>query len=358
MVATLRDVASKAGVSVSTVSRVLNRKSDCKFSEATRERVWAAAQALGYVPNENARKLAVKSVALQTQFKDAGVGYILNATPERFSDPFFAKVIKGIDESLAAHGIRASFSASCLDLDSCDELLYVAKMRELAGMIVVGGIPEDMMGGLIRTVKNVVWIGDASLSRFQVVDIVDIDYMSGMEEAIRHLTKLGHSEICLVTGESNPETGRLDAYKACMRNAGLRYDNRHILCSEFTVEGGYRAAKKLLERGLRPTAVIAASDTMAIGVIRAFNERGFRVPQDVSVVGFDDIDVSAYIEPSLTTVRIFKEEIGRAAVKLLMDRMYNNRQFPYKLVVPVELVVRESTATPLGTKPDLCRLNW
>jgi LacI family transcriptional regulator len=346
MVATLRDVACKAGVSVSTVSRVLNRKSSCKFSEETKERVWAAAQTLGYVPNENARRLAVKSVELQTQFKDAGIGYLLNATPERFSDPFFAKVIKGIDESLTAHGIRASLSASCLDFGSCDEVIHVAKLKQLEGLIVVGGIPDDMMLGLIRTIKSVVWIGDASLSRFQDVDIVGIDYMSGMEEAVRHLVKLGHSEICFVTGESNLETGRLDAYKTCMENAELRYDNRHIQLSEFSVEGGYRAVRRLLERGVRPTAVIAASDAMAIGGIKAFNEDGYSVPRDVSIVGFDDIDVSAYIEPSLTTVRIFKEEIGKAAVKLLMDRLYDNRQLPYKLILPVELVIRKSTTVP------------
>lgn len=341
---TLRDVAKAANVSISTASRILNKDTRSKFSVETKERVWNSARLLGYVPNENARKLAMYSEQARFVLPSGGIGYLLNDTPDRFSDPFFARVIKGIDEALSSYGSRAEFAASCLDFGTSAELAHSLAAKGLDSLIVVGGVPDEIMSVVMENIKNVVWIGDSPLIRFEGIDIVSIDYKSAMQLALEHLAGLGHTNVGFITGETRLETGRLDAFKRFVDILGLVSDPRNIQITEFSVQGGYRGVMNLLSSGARPTAVIAASDAMAIGGIKAFSEKGIRVPEDMSVVGFDDIDVSAYVNPPLTTVRVFKEEIGKAAVKLVMERLSGQRQLPVKVILPVKFIVRESTA--------------
>ncbi|MEV6108762.1 LacI family DNA-binding transcriptional regulator [Streptomyces sp. NPDC051940] len=334
---TLEAVAAHAGVSRATVSRVVNGTAGVRDEVAARVR--AAVDELGYVPNQAARTLV-------TRRHDAVAVVVAEPETRVFTDPFFAKQLRGIGKELSAHDAQLVL---LLVEDTGD---YERVGRYLAGGHVDGALVfslhnDDPLPGITRRLGVPTVFGGrpgwAGAEGDRAVRYVDCDNRGGAREAVRHLVELGRRRIAHICGPMD-QTASLD------RLAGYRdvlFDAPPALIEEggFSAAGGERAMARLLEREPALDAVFAASDLMASGALRALRAAGRRVPQDVAVVGFDDMrEVAESCEPPLTTVRQDIEEMGRLMVRLLLDRPRGSAGVPgaVSVVTRTRLVRRES----------------
>jgi LacI family transcriptional regulator len=301
-VATIKDVAREAGVSIATVSRVFNDSN--LVSTETRRQVRDVAARLNYWPNGVARSLITS--------RTNTLGLLL---PELHGE-FFSAVIRGIDRAARQHGQHLLVSSS-----HADHRELLAALRTMRGRI----------DGLIVMVPDV----DApsirdSAGESPVVlldpgggvdgyDTISIANSEGASEVIRHLLRLGHRRIATVTGpERNADAReRLLGYRGALREGGGELDTALEVRGDFGEASGYEAARKLLHLSERPTAIFAGNDYMAVGVLRALADAGVRVPEEIAVVGFDDIEMCRYLTPPLTTVRVDTFHLGERAVKML-----------------------------------------
>ncbi|MCP8971331.1 LacI family DNA-binding transcriptional regulator [Ectobacillus ponti] len=336
--ATIKDIAKEAGVSTAAVSRILNQDQTLSVAEDTRQRVWEVAQQLNYKPAR--RKTAVKSVEQQVGFQ---IGLVIAPTQqEETLDPYFLSIRQGIERKSEQAGMKI---ASVVRVHA--EANY-AELRDLDGIIVVGGIDlED--GELFRSPQLNIVFADSSPDE-ERFDSVISDYEKATRKALEHLLQAGHRHIGYIGGESlvrklsGEEYGRTDvrekAYAAFMREHGLHH-SESVFIGEWGPAGGYQLMKEAIEQGNLPSAFLIASDPMAIGAMRALHEAGLQVPQDAAIISFDDIEAAAFLNPPLSTVQVHTEEMGAAAVKLLLDRL-KGRELPIKVVLPTKLIVRES----------------
>lgn len=334
-VTSLRDVAAAAAVSVSTASRVLSGSSH-PVSGETRTRVLAAAERLGFEPNRLARALATA--------RSQTIGVVVHDV----SDPFFAEMIRGM-EDVAGPRDHALFVSSS-DRDPRKELAvlraFVANQVDAivlaASGLTVQGYKSEMTAVLSRFEENggvVVAIAEQSYP----IHRLRFDHIAGIRQAMEHLFEHGHRRIGYLAGPTNLEVSsvRLEGYRRSLEEHGLEYEPDLVECGWFSMEGGAQATAALAERE-RFTAIVAANDLMAIGALRTLRNRHFSVPEDISVVGFDDIEFSAYAPVPLTTVRMPLAELGRAGAKLVLD-LLDGTEAPAPRTVPAELVVRDST---------------
>ncbi|MEM1043666.1 MAG: LacI family DNA-binding transcriptional regulator [Bacteroidota bacterium] len=336
MSVTIRDVARRAGVSISTVSRVLN--GTAAVHEDKRRSVVEAAEALGYSPNPVARSLLGKETG--------GIGVLLPYV----SGEFFAEFLNGLDEAAqhsgrfliisTSHRHRHEFNAAVRAMD-----------RRVDGLVVMApelgaeGVESILHSGMAASFINTSVESGAA-------DLLNFDNFGGTFALTQHLLGLGHRRIAVVKGA--PGTWdmqeRLRGYRTAMAEAGLdtaglEYDG------EYTQAAGYNAARLMLAADPRPTAVVAANDYCAAGVLSALSEAGVPVPSEMAVAGFDGVMSAQYAFPPLTTVRVPIRDIGYRAVRYLIARLEDKEGIvaPRQEVVPVELVVRRST---VGTIPD------
>ncbi len=333
---TRTEVARRARVSVATVSYVVNN-GPRPVADATRKRVLRAIQALGYRPSGVARSLRLQ--------RTRTIGLIVPDT----ANPFFAALAKGVDETVFAHGYSLLLCHS--KYIAAREQAYVELLlaREVDGVLYVQGTPDAT--GLHRlchcgvpTVAVDREIPDAPIDR------VVVDNFGGSVEATRYLIGLGHRRIACIARHvplSNAAE-RIRGYKAGLANAGLPINPAYLVPGGPGYEEGRRAMSELLQLSVRPTAVLAWPDVVAIGAIRAAHDAGLRVPEDMSVVGFDDIPVAAFVRPRLTTVAVGIEEMGQRAAEVLLDKVRGGAESgpPRRLVLPVTLVIRASTGAP------------
>jgi LacI family transcriptional regulator len=308
MSSTIRDVARAAGVGQATVSRVLNNSGYVK--PETRERVLQAAKELGFVPNQVARSLVRKSTAT--------IGLVI---PD-ITNPFFPAVTRGVEDAASESGYTVFLCNT--DNDPAMEAQDVQKLRErmVDGLIFVGATNRhNLVETLIADGVPVV-VTDRQLLDLDV-DSALVDNTAGARSACRHLVELGHTRIAHVAGHNLTRTGqdRLAGYRLALEEASIPFDDALVAWGDFTLDSGYRAAQVLLGRSPRPTAVFAANDLMALGVLRAALAAGLSVPEDLSVVGFDDIQLAELVQPALTTVRQPAYEMGRIAMCMLRERI-------------------------------------
>ncbi|MEU9242905.1 LacI family DNA-binding transcriptional regulator [Streptomyces sp. NPDC048385] len=334
---TLEAVAARAGVSRATASRVVNGGDGVR--EPLVERVRRAVEELGYVPNQAARSLVTKR-------HDAVAVVIAEPETRIFADPFFALQLRGISKELTAHDNQLVL----LLTEGRDDHARVA--RYLAGGHVDGALVfslhlDDPLPGLIEgaAVPTVFggrpgWGGGSNSAVY-----VDCDNRGGAEEAVRHLVGLGRTRIAHITGplDQTSAADRLQGYRDVMGES----DPRLVVASDFTPGGGERAMRELLDRCPDLDAVFAANDLTALGVLRVLRERGRRVPEDVAVIGFDDVlPVAGQSEPALTTVRQDIEEMGRLMARLLLATLTRGESAtgaPSSVVLPTTLI-RRATA--------------
>lgn len=342
---TSADVATMAGVSRTTVSFVLNGRADIAIPEATRLRVRAAAEALGYHPHGPARQLAARA--------SHTLGLVLRQSPEQVAgDALLADTLRGLATAARASGFRVLVES----LAPGDGNGYAGLLRSAHcdGLVISGPRVDDPeLIELIRDDFPIVLQG--SLPDLAVPS-VDVDNVAGARHAVEHLLALGHRRIACITNAPlayTAATERLAGYRAALEAAGLPFDPALVGQGAFEPASGHRAVSDLL-RAIGPdgalpfSALFVASDVVALGAIGGLRERAIRVPDDVSVVGFDDIALAAYVDPPLTTVRLPAHELGLAAGRALLDRVAH-RPVAERTLLPTELVIRSSTRPADGS---------
>ena len=332
---TIFDVAEKAGVSHSTVSRVINNKSN--VNAETRERVLHAMEQLGYVGNMHARSLA------------GGSSRVIGLLVDHLNTGYTDELMKGIDEALEAHNYNLMLYTT--HRQKTREAAYVAKMTQgLAdGLILI--VPRNEKAYLETLHQRKfphVLIDYQGYNRY-VPSIITTNRKGG-NDATTYLITLGHRRIGFITGEMAygcaPE--RLAGYRAALEEHNIAFDPELVCEGNFLQPQGYQCAYQLLSLPHPPTALVVSNDVMAFGAMEAARELGFRIPADLSIIGFDDIPQAAHVHPALTTVRQPLEEMGRSAVNLLFKYIANPHAEIERVELSTRLIIRES-CQPLPT---------
>ena len=328
----IKEVALAAGVSVATVSRTLAMPD--VVLPVTRQRVQDAIRQLGYTPNLQARSL-----------RTARTNVIVALVPD-ISNPFFAEVIRGIEQ--VAHSNRYSVLLGDTQYSSEREQAYADLLgaRQADGLItLLPHIPKVATAGPLPIVNACEYVMDPSVTS------VYVDNVAGTREAVEYLLNLGHRSIAFVAGPMNSPISidRDKGYGAALLAAGVKRNRRLTVEGDFSAESGIRAAESLFARRESFTALFCSNDEMALGALRAIKSRGLKVPEDISVVGFDDIRFARYCDPPLTTVSQPMGDIGREAMTLLIEILSGTDVPPRKRILPTQLVVRGSTARRRGS---------
>lgn len=335
MAVTLNDIADKAGVSVSTVSRVLNDKAKkYRISPDTESLVLRTAEVLRYRPNHLARGLRLK--------KSNTIGLI---TPD-ISNPFFAYIIKRVQKVAHDQGYTLVVCNTDEDQELEIEHTNLLYRDRIDGLIVmpVGQRYDHFEEWLSKGTPLVLL--DRCFEDIPANTVV-VDNHQGAYKAIEYLIQHGHERIAIIQGlpGTYTSTERLRGYREALQAHGLPVDESLIVGSDFRQENGYIEMKLLLNMGVPPTAVFATSDLITLGVLQAVTEEGLAIPEDLSLVTFDDFDFAPYLKCPLTAVRQPKEMMGEMAVKLLVEDLQNERQGRKRIVLKPSLIVRESVAT-------------
>jgi len=332
---TIHDVAARAGVSVATVSRVLNRNAPVR--QETLQHVQDVARRLRYVPNTAARALSIR--------RSHTIGVVL---PDVHGE-FFSEVIRGIDVAARKSGFHILVSGSHSDADEMLAVLETMRGRVDGLLVMAPDVAIGAIGDQIPSELPLVLLNAASDAH----DAIGVDNYGGAFAMTRHLASEGHTRIAFIKGPDHNADARerLRGYRQAMRQVGVR--DRGLKCSgDFTEDSGCAAAKTLIAMNPRPTAIFAANDSMAIGALSELSDAGLDCPGDVAVAGFDDIRVGRYITPSLTTVHVDVDELGRRAFELVYDAIEHPSDIERRRErVTTSLVIRNSTKVrPKGRK--------
>jgi len=338
---TIRQLARLSGVSIGTVSRALNGYAD--VNPETRERIIRLAQELDYTPAAAARSLVTQRSHVVGVFLETGEGH-----PD-LQHPFFHEVLVGVKNVIGAGGYDLLLFASERPGNGYGEHSYLKRARHhnVEGVVLFGvDADDDEVRRLVRSEMACVGV-DVELIGPKTEYVIS-DSASGIGSAMRHLHELGHRRIATITGmlDKKPGNDRLRAYRSELQALGLGFRDEYVAYGDFYVETGHRAMARLLELDEPPTAVVTASDLMALGAIRAVAEAGLSVPHDVSIVGFDDIQLAGHVHPPLTTLRQDKAGLGAEAGRALLALIDGETDLPEAVTLPVELIVRGSTAAP------------
>ncbi len=333
---TARDVAQLAGVSRTTVSFILNGVEGMRISEETRQRVLEAARQLDYHPDATARRMAARETRV--------IGFVLRQSPDQaFADCFLPQVLGGLSQAASSQGYKVMFEPMPPD---APDGAYTSLIRErhVDGIIISGPRSDDQeLRKIYEEGAPIVMLGQLPGTP---ISFVDVDNTGGAALATEHLLNLGHRRIALITNAPPVYTAsaaRLDGYRLSLAEAGLAYDPALVRYGSFTPQSGHAAMEELLALPDRPSAVFVASDTVALGALQAIHKRGMRVPNDIAVVGFDDIPQGEFIYPPLTTIRLPAFDLGWTAADLLVRLINADEEVAdTHIVLETELVVRES----------------
>ena len=332
----IAEIARKANVSTATVSRTLNQSGPVKA--ATARKVWRAVTALNYYPNSHARALV------------SGRSRLLGLIVSDITNPFFPELIRSF-EGLASQQqydlLLTSTDYETPRMTACLRRMLERKVDGVAMMtseMDLGLIKELSKRGVPIVFMDVGQVGPR-------MSHVAIDYGNGVKQAVDHLVSLGHKQIAFISGPLDLHSARTrrQAFLEAMRHHRLKPDQRLIREGTHTAEGGEKAMSALLRLAKRPTAVVASNDWTAIGALHAIHAAGLRVPNDISLVGFDDIPLVSYTNPPLTSVRMSAADVGATAFNALFGLIGGERLEGDVYQVPTKLVIRDSTA-PLGRR--------
>lgn len=332
--ATIKDVAALAGISYTTVSHVMNKSRP--VSEEVRVKVEAAIKSLDYVPSAVARSLKAKTTAT--------IGLLV---PNSLN-PYFAELARGIEDYCERNGYCVILCNSDDNPDKQRSYLRVLLEKRIDGLIVASAGGDSGLAAGLAAVRTPMVIVDRGLEGIDA-DMVRIDHEYGAYLATRHLLDLGHRDIACIGGPAHTSVAqmRLAGYCRALKEAGVQVPQERMLESDFTSTGGYSAAARLLDSN-PPSAIFAGNDMIGIGVLRAAAERNIRVPSELSVIGFDDIQMSRYVYPALTTVGQSILELGEMAAQVLLRRIATPELATDQRIVTPSIVLRESTAPLAG----------
>ena len=331
----IRTVAALAKVSIATVSRTINGSP--AVSERLTKRVWQAIQQLNYYPNTHARSLV------------SGRSRLLGIIVENITNPFFPELIRSFEEIAVAHGYEILVSSSNSDvavLTTCVRRMLERKVEGVA--VLTFGEEESVLDQLVDHNIPMV-LAEFRLDNAKVSTIL-LDYSTGIQSAVNHLKELGHKQIAFLAGPHTLHSAitRENDYRNAMQAAGLPIQKKWVVECDHTLKGGVTGFEQLRSLSARPTAILCSNDMTAIGVLRAAYHDGLRVPQDLSVIGLDDIDFAEFTLPPLTTIRLSRTDLARAAFEALRLHAEDpvNPKKQREFLVSTSLVVRGSTAAP------------
>jgi LacI family transcriptional regulator len=332
--ATIRDVAREAGVSVATVSRVLNGRPDVR--PATRDAVLRAVRSHNFTTNRSARALS------------GGKTGLVGITVPIVHAEYFGWILSAASEALYEHDMRAVLCPTLHEHDREVTLLERVMHGTTDGAIIV--LPEESNAELKALSRDgfPFVVVDPREELDQGIAAVSAAHSAGAKAATDHLLSLGHRRIGVIAGtrDLTSTEERLNGYRTALAGAGVLSSPELVVDADFRIDGGHRAASALLDLPDPPTAIFAMNDNMAVGVLQAARGRGLRVPDDLSVVGFDDSERAAIVTPALTTVRQPLEEMGRMAVSLLLRLIGRQRVEGTRVELATRLLFRDSTAPP------------
>jgi LacI family transcriptional regulator len=327
---TIKDVARLAGVSIASVSHAVNKT---RFvSEETKQKIFAAMEELAYKPNSVARSLRIKESHI--------IGLIL---PDN-TNPYFAEIAWSIEYASRNMGYSVILCNSDGDVTKETSYIDVLIEKQVDGVILVAA-GESTANFLKLQERNIPTVMVDRNSPNVNIDSIQIDNEFYGQMATNHLIELGHKNIACITGprDVTPSFDRVDGFKNALKQHNISLKEDYIVRGDFKPHGGYLAACKLLEMKIPPTAIFACNDLMAFGVIHAASEFGVEVPEKLSIVGFDDIYLSTYSNPPLTTIKQPRLEMGEDAVHFLTLRMKDHGKLSRKITLNASLVKRAST---------------
>lgn len=331
----ITDVAREAGVSTATISYVLNQKATETISPETMERVYAAIKKMNYVPNLSARSLVSKRSNM--------IGVVIPQTEPgkefMFSNPYYGEFLSNVEYTARKNGYHVLISGT----EANQSYINVAKNRGLDGIVIVGMYPDEFYMELKQSQVPIVMVD--SYSNEHYFHNIGINDRHGGYIATQHLIKNGHRSIAFVSGKVREEGvnyKRFLGYKDAMKEAGLEINDKSIYIGNVSHEYGMEAARLIKENGQGETAVFSTADIMAVGLIKGLKLHGLRVPEDVSVVGFDDVYLANISDPSLTTIRQNIAEKGNLAAEVIIEAATNKSMTKRDIILPIEVVERQS----------------
>ena len=337
---TLKDIAARAGVSISTVSRVINNKDTKAASSQVQEKIWSIVRETGYTPNAAARSLKLGEIDRPILNENRGIACIVARSENAIDEPFFVDLSRSLEKEAFKHGYVLRYTFSAFDLDSSNTFNIITNTK-VDGVVVLGRFNQNLSAFLKKQYKNILYAGLNSID--YSYDQVICDGYRASIAAVKYLASLRHTNIGYI-GETISEV-RYKGYCDALKEIGLPINHQNIINTHLSTDGGYNGAKKLINNKANATAFFCANDITAIGALKALKEAGMSVPEDISIISIDDIDMAQYVSPMLTTVHIPINELGRMAAKTLIDRIEHGHSLPIKIDIPFTITKRESCAT-------------
>lgn len=330
---TIKDVAREANVSVATISYVLNGKEN--ISEETKNRVYAAMEKLNYIPNLSARGLVKNTSKL--------IGVVIPQTEPgsklMFSNTFYSEIMSSIEYHARLRGYHVLISGT----DANESYFTLAKQRNLDGIIIIGAYPDGFYNEVKKTQIPIVLVD--SYFKDHYFHSIGINDQYGGYLATKYLLDMGHRDIAIFTGaikEGGVVKKRYDGYLDALREYGIEPDPKKVFEGYMNYESGLINAQKLIDKGTKVTAVFCMADILAIGAINGFMKKGVKVPDDISIIGFDNLAIAEYIMPGLTTIQQNISAKGEEAVNMLFNSMNGDFQTKQEKILPISIVERES----------------
>ncbi|MFW5988548.1 MAG: LacI family DNA-binding transcriptional regulator [bacterium] len=325
------DIAEMAGVSKSTVSRAL--KNDSRVNESTKNKIIKIAKKYNYKPNQVAQALAEKQTKI--------IAVILPSAPRSVSDPFFLEFLHGINNIAYQQGY--SLTIPPVENKNFDSFKKINQNINVDGVILTEPLLDDPRIKYLKQ-NNIPFVFNGNPMLADDTAWVDTDNLLGAYQAVNYLINKGHREIAAVTGPLNLVAGkyRLEGYYQALKDNKIEINKDLIFESDFTEKGAYLTAKKLIKENKKITAIFAANDLMALGIIKSLKDAGIKIPQDLSLIAFDAIKLGEYINPPLTTVKNTSLEKGEKAVELLTKIIEGQKITSRQILFPPELIIRDS----------------
>jgi len=328
-----KDVAKKANVSFMTVSRVINGHNNVK--KETKEKVLKAIMELGYYPNAAARAL--------NRNKTNVIGIIVPYYEHYLASPYFVELLLEIEKHMALKGYDLIFNTSKTKKFSHNDYSILYKQRKVDGLIILApSIHEKSLEKLVY--ENIPFVIVGGMEENKYINCVDIDNIKGTREAVQYLLNLGHRRIGLVAGILYVMDGRqrLQGYIDTLNSHNIEIDNDLIFKGDFTEKSGYDALYYFFSLKLPPTAIFCSNDHMAVGLYKAAHEKNIKIPDDLSVIGFDDIKLASFLTPPLTTIKQPIDTLGKTTAELIIDYIEKKLNTIKKIIIPPKLIIRSS----------------
>lgn len=326
--ATIKEIAELAGVSAATVSRVLNFDDTLNVQDETKKRVFEAAERLEYQVKSKKRGKKKLKIGLISSY----------SLEEELEDTFYLSVRIAIERKIEEEGFKKFLVHIGDSVDS---------VSPLDGLICLGTFSESMVNKIKAFNKPAVFVD--AIGDLDVFDSVVTDLKYSVKKVLNYFLQEGHQKIAFIGGRDVDSDGkevedlRIPIFRSYMEGKGLLNED-YIKIGGYTPKFGYRLGKELLSMEIRPTAIFTANDSLAVGCYKAIEEAGLRIPEDISVIGFNDISIAKYLIPPLTTVHIYMDFMGAQAVNTLAERIYTNREISMHISIPTKLMIRESVS--------------